>query len=47
MAETINLSTSHMTDSDLKAIATYLKDPPGQNADEKSEPCPRPRRTGR
>jgi mono/diheme cytochrome c family protein len=26
MAETVNLSTSKMTDSDLKAIATYLKD---------------------
>jgi mono/diheme cytochrome c family protein len=34
MAETIGESTSHMTDADLKAIATYLKDPPGQNASE-------------
>jgi mono/diheme cytochrome c family protein len=28
MAETLNLSTSHMSDSDLKAIAVYLKDQP-------------------
>jgi mono/diheme cytochrome c family protein len=31
MSETLNLSTSHMTDADLKAIATYLKDPPVRN----------------
>ena len=30
MAETLNLSTSHMNDADLKAIAVYLKDQPGQ-----------------
>jgi mono/diheme cytochrome c family protein len=30
MSETLNLSTSHMRDSDLKAIAIYLKDQPGQ-----------------
>ena len=30
MAETISQSTSHMSDADLKAIATYLKDQPGQ-----------------
>jgi mono/diheme cytochrome c family protein len=30
MSETLNLSTSHMSDGDLKAIATYLKDVPGQ-----------------
>jgi mono/diheme cytochrome c family protein len=30
MSETLNLSTSHMSDDDLKAIATYLKDQPGQ-----------------
>jgi cytochrome c5 len=30
MSETLNLSTSKMTDEDLKAIAIYLKDPPGQ-----------------
>ena len=29
MAETMNLSTSKMSDDDLKAIATYLKDRPG------------------
>jgi mono/diheme cytochrome c family protein len=31
MSETLNLSTSHMTESDLKAIAAYLKDQPGKN----------------
>ncbi len=31
MSETLNLSTSRMTDADLKAIAVYLKDAPGQN----------------
>jgi mono/diheme cytochrome c family protein len=31
MSETLNLSTSHMRDDDLKAIAAYLKDQPGQN----------------
>ena len=30
MAETLNLSTSHMSANDLKAIAVYLKDQPGQ-----------------
>jgi mono/diheme cytochrome c family protein len=30
MAEVIMRSTSHMTDADLKAIATYLKDKPSQ-----------------
>jgi mono/diheme cytochrome c family protein len=29
MSETLNLSTSHMRDADLKAIAIYLKDQPG------------------
>jgi mono/diheme cytochrome c family protein len=29
MSETVNLSTSHMTDEDLHAIAVYLKDQPG------------------
>ena len=38
MAETISQSTSHMTDADLKAIATYLKDQPGPNADENVAP---------
>jgi mono/diheme cytochrome c family protein len=31
MSETLSLSTSHMTDADLKAIAIYLKDAPGKN----------------
>jgi mono/diheme cytochrome c family protein len=31
MSETLNLSTSHMTDADLKAIAIYLKDAPDGN----------------
>ena len=32
MAEEISLSSSHMTDADLRAIATYLKDLPGQTS---------------
>ena len=28
MSETLNLSTSHMSEADLKAIAVYLKDQP-------------------
>jgi mono/diheme cytochrome c family protein len=32
MSETLNLSTSHMSDDDLAAIATYLKDQPGKQA---------------
>jgi mono/diheme cytochrome c family protein len=32
MSETLNLSTSHMNDDDLKAIAVYLKDQPGRAA---------------
>ena len=32
MAEEITLSSSHMTDADLTAIAAYLKDQPGQTA---------------
>jgi mono/diheme cytochrome c family protein len=31
MSETLSLSTSHMTDADLKAIAIYLKDAPDGN----------------
>jgi mono/diheme cytochrome c family protein len=31
MGEVVTLSTSHMTDPDLKAIATYLKSLPGKN----------------
>ena len=37
MAEEISLSSSQMTDADLKAIATYLKDLPGQAS---SPPAP-------
>jgi len=29
MAEMVNLSTSHLSDADLQAIAAYLKDQPG------------------
>jgi mono/diheme cytochrome c family protein len=32
MAEEITLSSSHMTDADLTAIATFLKNQPGQTA---------------
>jgi mono/diheme cytochrome c family protein len=35
MAETVNLSTSKMTDSDLKAMATYLKDRASDQTDRK------------
>jgi mono/diheme cytochrome c family protein len=38
MSETLNLSTSHMTDPDLKAIAVYLKDQPGQQQSAPSAP---------
>jgi mono/diheme cytochrome c family protein len=34
MAEMVNLSTSHMTDADLKAIAVYLKDQPAKGESE-------------
>jgi mono/diheme cytochrome c family protein len=40
MAETIGQSTSHMTDADLKAIAVYLKDQPGQNAGNNEDRTP-------
>jgi mono/diheme cytochrome c family protein len=33
MAEAVSLSTSHMTDEDTKAIATYLKSLPGKDSD--------------
>jgi mono/diheme cytochrome c family protein len=36
MAETVNLSTSKMTDGDLKAIATYLKDRAGDQSSRKN-----------
>ena len=35
MSETVSLSTSHMTDADLKAIAVYFKDQAGQQKDQK------------
>lgn len=38
MSETLNLSTSHMRDGDLKAIAIYLKDGPSQQ--ENAPPAP-------
>lgn len=37
MAETLDLSTSHMNDADLKAIATYLKD---QNTQDQNPATP-------
>jgi mono/diheme cytochrome c family protein len=41
MAEMVDLSTSHMTDADLKAIAVYLKDQPS-NADRDAQSVVRP-----
>ncbi len=38
MAETISQSTSHMTDADLEAIATYLKDEPSPGTNENLVP---------
>jgi len=38
MAEAIGESTSHMTDADLEAIATYLKDEPGPPTSESPAP---------
>jgi mono/diheme cytochrome c family protein len=35
MAEAVSLSTSHMTDEDTKAIATYLKSLPGSDSGDK------------
>jgi mono/diheme cytochrome c family protein len=40
MSETLNLSTSHMTDADLHAIAVYLKDPPGTPTATSAPPAP-------
>jgi mono/diheme cytochrome c family protein len=42
MAETLNLSTSNMNDADLKAIAAYLKDRPGDasNAPNQTQTAP-------
>jgi mono/diheme cytochrome c family protein len=41
MSDTLHLSTSHMGDDDLKAIAVYLKDVPGQQ--ETAPPAPDPK----
>jgi len=38
MSETVGLSTSHMKDEDLKAIAIYLKDQPTRHASAASDP---------
>jgi mono/diheme cytochrome c family protein len=38
MSETLNLSTSHMRDDDLKAIAVYLKDAPGRQETKPAAP---------
>jgi mono/diheme cytochrome c family protein len=38
MAETLNLSTSKMSDPDLEAIATYLKDQPGDASNKPDQP---------
>ncbi len=40
MAETVNLSTSHMSDADLKAIAVYLKDQGGVDAKQTTPASP-------
>lgn len=40
MAETIHLSTSHLTDADAKAIAVYLKDRPGDQDKQQAEAEP-------
>jgi len=37
MSETVGNSTSHLSDTDLKAIATYLKDQPGQGDNQKQD----------
>jgi mono/diheme cytochrome c family protein len=39
MAEAVSLSTSHMTDEDTRAIATYLKSLPGQENGDKPLPA--------
>ena len=44
MSETLNLSTSHMNDDDLKAIAVYLKDQPGQKQQNGAAAAPTRRR---
>jgi mono/diheme cytochrome c family protein len=46
MSETLNDSTSHMSDADLKAIAVYLKDEPGQQQSASADPDPKTMREG-
>ncbi|HEX3938593.1 MAG TPA: c-type cytochrome [Xanthobacteraceae bacterium] len=40
MAETIHLSTSHLTDADAEAIAVYLKDRPEDQGKQQAEAAP-------
>ena len=40
MSEMVTRSASHMTDADLKAIATYLKDQPSQNENQTASDKP-------
>jgi mono/diheme cytochrome c family protein len=40
MSEMVSDSTSHMTDADLKAVATYLKDQPSQNENQSASDKP-------
>ena len=46
MSETLNLSTSHMSDVDLKAIAIYLKDQPGAKQNAAADPDPATMKSG-
>jgi mono/diheme cytochrome c family protein len=45
MSETLNLSTSKMSDADLKAIAVYLKDAPPENEENKTASADPPDQT--
>jgi mono/diheme cytochrome c family protein len=38
MSEMVSMSTSHMADADLRAIAVYLKDQPGEKSEKKAVP---------
>ena len=46
MSETIHLSTSHLKDADLKAIAVYLKDQPQRQESASSDPDPAATKVG-
>jgi mono/diheme cytochrome c family protein len=46
MSEMISLSTSHMTDEDVRAIATYLKDQRGAKAQSPDKPDAAAMKTG-